>query len=974
MRRLGGLPLPLVMVALFLPSCRSVFAETPSRQDAALLVSDFESEFEGMPAGWHPAPALADASSTVWARSEGISNTRCLRLDVDVSYSAWQSKTIEIRPGECCQFTAQVKGNIQGWAGLALAFYAPEGEPLAWIEARLYPTEEWSARSVSGQAPPRAAKVTALFYALGEGTCLLDNARVESVQPQRIRLEELTLGSAWPGSVLRLQAVINAQPFAAQATLVAELIREGKHQFLVAARRTQELPDSPGRTRLSLPLNLPAHAESGPYFVQVRLEGAAWAEGARWTRRVSLTPPGPPLRRRQYPSSREERTYLDYRGRSHCWGINSAGTLLWDGKPHLPVGCVFSPRFLNDYNPSRPLDNEALWLVCRRSLALLRHFGVNDLLLRAARPITDTSPAALQRLLSELDRHRMSYGVDLSDGPRVPLEGFWVNHLLELGPLSGPGTFYFHISQSTADLGGHLWIAQGEGDALFAGQTPLEGRGRGGDQVAVRLERAGAVRLRLTPLIVQPPPLSINFWADFEGYAARLRNYLGGLRFGPGLRFFLDPLGPGCGLAAPPVVPNSDAYRREFAQWLAERYQDVGTLCQQWAFGDEAPRSFAEAAALVPLAVLSEAGYLYSPVSERLYAVQGRHSVFWFDWLAFRDEVVGSRLRSVAAQLRAAANVPIVLRYAYTARRFYAEWGNGEGPDGLAMALDLPEDLGGAVEGAAAAGLSATLTRPLWTPAVSDGIVPAPFPETPGLIGALACAGAKGWFLQVPQAARRWHGYSDLRPGCGEIGLAARVRRVPRERLANYRPQFCFWYPPLPADLRAWNPEPGLLGVDGGWGEGMAMLKNGRWIVPASGPPPPEAHTVVSVSGPPASERYALSLEQMMRSRAAVTCVGQRTDVGVIPSLDRFFLPLPSGALGVAPQPLAAETGEANGVEVLGSTATGQVWHLRCGPLQIISVPVHNAFEAAEWLDVPGADNYYSPRQMAELLFGESQV
>jgi len=963
----------LVALALL---CPPLAAQQGPEDRNVLLASDFETESQGLPSGWHPAPAITDPGSAAWARGEGLRGTRCLRLDVAVSYSAWQSNAISVRAGDACEFSAQIKGDVEGWAALALAFYTADGEPVAWTEGRVMPTKEWAARTVSGQAPPPASKVTALFYAVGEGTCWLDGAVVRAVSPPRANLRVSAPDTVAAGNILRVWAEVSGPRSSTPPTLIAELVQQREHQFLVVAHKAQELPSAPEHPRLNMSMAVPAHAEPGPALLQLRLEGAAWAPDSEFIRRLEIAPPAPRQRPGASPSEPpgpgKEARYLDYRGRSHSWTVNDAGALIWNGKPYIPAGCVFSPRFLTEYNPSRPLDNEALWLVCRRSLSLLKGSDIGQVLVRAARPLTDVPPPALQRLLTELDSEGMTYGIDLTDGPRALLEGYWVNRILDFGALPGAGAFNFRISQPAADLGGHLWLAQDDQGGVSAGRSTVQGAGRGAGQAAVTLEARGPVQLSLSPWILAPFPGGMDYWAAADEYPTRLRDYLSRLRLGPGLRFFLDPLGPGCGLAGPPVVPSSEVYRTAFARWLAARYQDAGTLCQQWAFEQEGPASFAEAAGLVPLRVLGERGYLYSPTAARLYAVQARHSTFWFDWLAFRDETVGAYLRGIAADLRSKANVPVVLRYAYTARRFYVDWGDGQQPDGLAMALNTPEDLAGRVEGAAAAGLSAAAARPMWVLAISDGTMPGPFPATQALVASLASAGAKGWFFQVPATGRRWPEYGDLaRTGAG-LEAVAPPRAGAGEQLARVRPQFGFWYPATPADLRAWDPEPGLIGLDGGWGDGMAILKNGRWLVPAFKPPPVEALSITSVSGPPASECYCLPLEQMVRSAARLTFIGQRTDLGVIPSLDRFFSPLPSGALGAAPQALVAPTAGTPQPEVLGSTPTGQVWHLRQGPLEIISVPVRDAFQAAEWLDVPPADNYYSPRHMAVLLFGGS--
>ena len=152
----------------------------------------------------------------------------------------------------------------------------------------------------------------------------------------------------------------------------------------------------------------------------------------------------------------------------------------------------------------------------------------------------------------------------------------------------------------------------------------------------------------------------------------------------------------------------------------------------------------------------------------------------------------------------------------------------------------------------------------------------------------------------------------------------------------------------------------------------MATCVNGRWVVPALTTPDPEALLVLSVSGPPASDYYGAQIDRLISEGARFIFVGQRTDLGSIPSLDKFFRPLPPGAVGQFPQALAPpQEGEAQ-FEVLGSTPSGEVWRLRVGEAEIVSLPVSDAFQAAEWLDLPPAQKYYAPHQMLALLYGET--
>jgi len=482
-------------------------------------------------------------------------------------------------------------------------------------------------------------------------------------------------------------------------------------------------------------------------------------------------------------------------------------------------------------------------------------------------------------------------------------------------------------------------------------------------------------------------------WSQFGQYQERLRAHLSKLRFGPGLRFFLDPLGRGCGVGALPLIPVCEAYRQELAAWLRAHFHDLSEIQYRWAL-EQAPGSFEEAASLTPLGVEGAKAYLYSRSAGRLLLAQAAHSAYWFDLLRFRDAAVAQRLERLAEVVRAAADVPVVLRYFGGAHHFYCpDDENGETPersakppagtvpifprgaDGLAMSAGLPEEFLGLVEGAAAAGLCALAPRTMWSLAIADDLAAdhtggAPdsrgAPSVPA-VAALLSAGAKGIFFSASAGAggleQRANTAREAQQGerFGQVfpNLAASWKAL-RGEIEAYRPSFCYWFPASDSSLSAFYPDGGgFLGLDGSWGAGPVAPVNGWWVVPAPRFPARAEAIVLSVQGPPASHLFAGEISSALASSAHVSFLGVRRDQGTIPALDRYFVPEADSS-----HPAGGSLIPDNECETLGLTPQGGVWKMRRRNLTIVALHLKDHLQVLDWLDLPPAPKYYAPNQV----------
>ncbi|HLV81901.1 MAG TPA: hypothetical protein VKT32_16555 [Chthonomonadaceae bacterium] len=388
------------------------------------------------------------------------------------------------------------------------------------------------------------------------------------------------------------------------------------------------------------------------------------------------TPPAKPL---------SGGTFTDSAGSKHSWQINAAHALIWDSAPYLPVGGRFVARSLQS-------DADAAWQEDVRELGTLKAKGVRDLIVWPTRSLPDIAPAALQRLMSYLDANDFRYGLSFGLGLTAPLTGTVVR----------PAAYRYSDTKESLTATwqtpntdhGLFVLADATDDNKIAGapaDVPVHD-----SLVSIPLELP-ATGVRFVALFYPHKSLPVqgdgtlpDLWGGFDSYRDRLLNVLGQVKFGKGLRFFLDPLARRLGLAGETdfLVPDSESFRLEWEGFLARRYPNLDEARQAWGLTEGDFNSARDLARLIPLWANGRGvPYLYDPIERKTYRILDvTRSQWWQDFLEGRNESILYTMNATADLLkRQVADVPVVYTWTQTHAIFWNTNASG-GYDGLAIA------------------------------------------------------------------------------------------------------------------------------------------------------------------------------------------------------------------------------------------------------------------------------------------------
>ncbi len=370
--------------------------------------------------------------------------------------------------------------------------------------------------------------------------------------------------------------------------------------------------------------------------------------------------------------------FTDRDGSLHSWKVNGAHTLIWDGKPYLPVGGVFYSRYICTD------QTETNWQADQKALELIKGKGITDLLLKAVGPITFTKPEAWQKLLDYLDANGFTYGIDFSDGPKAPLSGYVIEPTRYRYPDIVKDA---KLSFSIPDVTSGMWLlcSAANGAVLSSGGAMVSD-----DKVAVNV-RAQSDQTGV--LLLYPKKEFANAgigdpWTGFDEYRDRLVKFVGEIAFGKGLRFFVDPLSSKMDFHGEmeTLVPDSADFRIEYEAYIAKKYMSVGSINSAWALKNNDITSFQQAARLIPLWRGSKGvPALFDRANGRRYDVDSGMSKVWNDIISFRDSSAQNYMNAAGDILkRHAANVPVVYK-AGSHHRVYANSLSRGGFDGLGI-------------------------------------------------------------------------------------------------------------------------------------------------------------------------------------------------------------------------------------------------------------------------------------------------
>ncbi|HEY3298491.1 MAG TPA: hypothetical protein VGK34_07540, partial [Armatimonadota bacterium] len=400
-------------------------------------------------------------------------------------------------------------------------------------------------------------------------------------------------------------------------------------------------------------------------------------------------------------------TYKDRDGATHAWFIGNAHQMMWDGAPYVPFGIVFQPK---SFAAGSGYDSD------KAVVESLRNAGVADVLLRPGMSISSVPVEAFQRVIDLLESNGIAYGIELSDAPYAPLKGYVIN------PAENrkDGITYSGVySRSYSDASNVMWVL------CDAKTHEVERIGK-----AIVADGKASVNITVRPdsekLLLFYPERTIStgsadwglpdLWTDGDRHRDRLIVYLSKVKFGRGLRYYIDPFSARFGIRgeSDAVFPTSAQFHLEYASWLSKKYDNPRDVGSAWCTGTHEMRSFEEAARLLPL---WRAGrgvpYIYNDAKGEKYGVDPGSSRIWADMIEFRTKSVQGSMDSLADSLkRTVADVPLV----FTASEMQSVYqaANKFGFDGL-----VAKPGKGAVDTLDAAGkvfaMEEVSARPMWS-------------------------------------------------------------------------------------------------------------------------------------------------------------------------------------------------------------------------------------------------------------------
>jgi hypothetical protein len=350
--------------------------------------------------------------------------------------------------------------------------------------------------------------------------------------------------------------------------------------------------------------------------------------------------------------------YQDASGKLHTWTINTSHTLVWDGQPYIPVGGVFCPLCLSDgMTPANIAQDNA-------ALDKLKAAGFSDILINPAKSPGTISPQAWQTIIDSLEARGFRYGISFGQGITTPLEGRLVKpSAFRVNTVKDDGETTWKVSYADA---AHYFITDShDGSQIFReGDIPV----KNGVAIAPAGNSVGSNVVGLLyphiTLHCQPDCVLPDIWSGFDAYRDNLLTVFSKVKFGPGLRFFLDPLCSHIGIPSESdyLVPDSLAWKLEWEAFLNRRYPSVDGLMNSWGIQDRDVLSIHDASRLIPLWANNRGipDFIDFATGKKL-AVKTDASRFWQDIHDCRNESLVYFINAMADLLKQQiANVPVI--------------------------------------------------------------------------------------------------------------------------------------------------------------------------------------------------------------------------------------------------------------------------------------------------------------------------
>lgn len=666
-------------------------------------------------------------------------------------------------------------------------------------------------------------------------------------------------------------------------------------------------------------------------------------------------------------------------GRSHTWYVNQAHAMIWDGKPFVPVGGMWTSKYLINFDVTKPDQNKANWEYDLAILQQMKAQGVKDIYINAVTSGTKRPARVWQWIVNYLEEQGFTYGLQfhgyatsLSEGYLIRANEAGGTFKVENVTASGEVT----LDIPTSVLRGFqkplstlfLVVNSATGEAVQSGEGTVEAvvEGKFKLRAPIQLPNDSAHTVYFTPRVLFSGNSMQNIWDAGNATEQAIFNLASKLELGPNFRLFIDPIYNESGIINwyESIMMDSPVYRDQYKDWLSNKYQSLNELNAAWKMGSPMA-SFDAAARLIPLQTgpLGSAWegllYLVDPATGAINTADARTGVMWDDHLEFRDASFGGFNNRIADKISEAADAPVVYKYVGLLKRYNINRQLHGGLDGLGGEIygdDSVELLRKTGDAYSAAEQSAKTTWLIITETQLDENVSRKaasqkvgYPDKATMhehFNTLISGGMKGiydfLFHTFSDAnLRDYYSYTAKPEEFGWLeayrnSLLAEARLNP---LIDEKPE-AFAYYAYPAGQMWWfkpNQRAAVLPGNDYRGAGSLLASDHRWALPTYDWNATSDPILVSLEDDPATTVWGdpiRSIQDLRNSGRKIVYLGLRKNLGALPNLDAYFtgetVTLANGDTVQVLNPTPTS-------KVLYSTEDGKVWGLRDGQLWIIA-------------------------------------
>ncbi len=370
--------------------------------------------------------------------------------------------------------------------------------------------------------------------------------------------------------------------------------------------------------------------------------------------------------------------YRDSTMVNHPWYVTASNVMIWDGEPYIPFGGMINTRLSwgakagDDENTGHMQHGEKL---LAEKLDVIRKYGLNDVFYNGV--FSRSNPNLLRKIVNTSEEKGIRYGIHLSSIPDYFDTGFSreTNRQVKLAP----GTDQVTIDPKTAFAEGQkpktppeiklpyraLWLVLNDkGELSEYGMAESSESG----SFDVKLKKKTGNGFELAYLLEQPISGNdpVGYLSGLDGYLRKVKSLYGSAKYGPGFRFFIDPLRNEMH-ARPVAIPTNGAFRNKYEHFLQQRYGSLNALNQGWK--SNLP-DLKTAARLIPLWNGAAKTVWVDPEDMKQYISTAENFQSLRDFKEFRGELCRNIINQVSDTLKSIADVPVILKH----NTWFSDW------------------------------------------------------------------------------------------------------------------------------------------------------------------------------------------------------------------------------------------------------------------------------------------------------------